>query len=60
MALPNDDAQAYLANCAESGEEVDPARLVGMSREEILGEFYGSVTYLRMVTAGPTNSTPTR
>ena len=47
MALPNDDAQAYLANCAESGEEVDPARLVGMSREEILKEFYGSVTYLR-------------
>ena len=31
MALPNDDAQAYLANCVESGEEVDPARLVGMS-----------------------------
>ncbi|MEC7049217.1 MAG: DNA-directed RNA polymerase subunit beta [Pseudomonadota bacterium] len=47
MALPNDDAQAYLANCVESGEEVDPARLVGMSREEILKEFYGSVTYLR-------------
>ena len=47
MALPNDDAQAYLANCAESGEEIDPARLVGMSREEILKEFYGSVTYLR-------------
>ncbi|MEE3024059.1 MAG: DNA-directed RNA polymerase subunit beta [Pseudomonadota bacterium] len=47
MALPNDDAQAYLANCVESGEEVDPARLVGMSREDILKEFYGSVTYLR-------------
>ena len=47
MALPNDNSQGYLAACADSGDDVDPARLVGMSRDEILGEFYGSVTYLR-------------
>ncbi|MGB2411060.1 MAG: DNA-directed RNA polymerase subunit beta, partial [Candidatus Puniceispirillaceae bacterium] len=47
MALPNDDSQGYLAACADSGDDVDPARLVGMSRDEILKEFYGSVAYLR-------------
>ncbi|MEL0057986.1 MAG: DNA-directed RNA polymerase subunit beta, partial [Alphaproteobacteria bacterium] len=47
MALPNDDSQGYVTACADSGEDVDPARLVGMSREEILKEFYGSVAYLR-------------
>ncbi|MAK18498.1 MAG: DNA-directed RNA polymerase subunit beta, partial [SAR116 cluster bacterium] len=47
MALPNEDSQGYLTACADSGDDVDPARLVGMSRDEILKEFYGSVSYLR-------------
>jgi DNA-directed RNA polymerase subunit beta len=33
--------------CVESGEFIDPSRVVGMSREEILGYFYNSVDYKR-------------
>ena len=47
MALPDDESVAYLDGCAESGDAVDPAKIVGMSREEILGHFYKSVTYRR-------------
>ena len=47
MALPNADSLAYQATCAESGEGVDPGRIVGMARDEILQEFYKTVTYKR-------------
>jgi len=47
MALPNDESVAYTAGCAESGEELDPARIIGMARDEILKEFYESVSYAR-------------
>ena len=47
MALPNDESVAYTAGCAESGEELDPARIIGMGRDEILKEFYESVSYAR-------------
>src|SRR5210317_967259 len=47
MALPDDESLAYLDGCAESGDAVDPGKIVGMSREEILGHFYKSVTYRR-------------
>jgi DNA-directed RNA polymerase subunit beta len=47
MALPNADSLAYQATCAESGEAVDPGRIVGMARDEILQEFYKTVTYKR-------------
>ena len=47
MALPDDDSLAYMDSCVESGEEIDPTRIVGMSREEILGYFYGTVDYKR-------------
>ncbi len=47
MALPDDESLAYLDGCAESGDAVDPGKIVGMSREEILGYFYKSVTYRR-------------
>ncbi|MCH1484040.1 MAG: DNA-directed RNA polymerase subunit beta [Alphaproteobacteria bacterium] len=47
MALPNADSLAYQATCAESGEDVDPGRIVGMARDEILQEFYKTVTYKR-------------
>ena len=47
MALPNDESVAYTAGCAESGEELDPAQIIGMARDEILKEFYESVSYAR-------------
>ena len=47
MALPNDESVAYIAGCSESGEELDPARIIGMARDEILKEFYESVSYAR-------------
>ena len=47
MALPNDESVAYIAGCAASGEELDPARIIGMARDEILKEFYESVSYAR-------------
>ena len=47
MALPDEDSRAYMEQCADNNEAVDPARITGMSREEILGSFYKSVTYRR-------------
>ena len=47
MALPNDESVAYTAGCAESGAELDPAQIIGMARDEILKEFYESVSYAR-------------
>ena len=47
MALPDVESEAYMDACAEKSEEVDPARVNGMSREEILGHFYQTVTYSR-------------
>ena len=47
MALPDDEALAYLDGCAKSGEAVEASKIVSMSREEILGHFYKSVNYRR-------------
>ncbi|MBT6414808.1 DNA-directed RNA polymerase subunit beta [Candidatus Puniceispirillum sp.] len=47
MALPDADSQAYMTACVESGEDIDPSRVVGMSREEILSYFYNAVAYKR-------------
>ena len=47
MALPNEESLTYAMNCAETGEDVDPANIVGMSREEILCQFYQTVDYKR-------------
>jgi len=47
MALPDEDSLAYAQKCLESGEAVDPERIEGMSREEILRHFYQSVRYRR-------------
>ncbi|NBW04984.1 MAG: DNA-directed RNA polymerase subunit beta, partial [Alphaproteobacteria bacterium] len=51
MALPDEDSRAYMEQCADNNEAVDPARITGMSREEILGSFYKSVTYRRQGSA---------
>ncbi len=47
MALPDEDSLKYVEKCAETGEAVDPERIEGMSREEILAHFYRSVSYRR-------------
>jgi DNA-directed RNA polymerase subunit beta len=47
MALPNDDSLAYKDKCATDGENVDPARIIGMSRDEILKEFYQTISFKR-------------
>ena len=47
MALPDENSLAYLDKCAESGDAVDPTKVQGMSREEILSHFYKSVQYRR-------------
>ena len=39
MALPDVASEAYMNSCVEDSEEVDPTRVSGMSREEILGHF---------------------
>merc|ERR1711991_342472 len=40
MALPDVDSESYMDACAEKSEEIEPAQVNGMSREEILGHFY--------------------
>ena len=47
MALPDENSLTYLDKCAESGDAVDPTKVQGMSREEILSHFYKSVQYRR-------------
>ena len=47
MALPDQNSLDYMQSCIESGDEIDPAKIVGMSREEILGQFYQATTYRR-------------
>ncbi|MGB2411914.1 MAG: DNA-directed RNA polymerase subunit beta, partial [Candidatus Puniceispirillaceae bacterium] len=47
MALPDEESLSYTEKCAETGEAVDPARIEGMSRDEILAHFYQSVSYKR-------------
>ena len=47
MALPDEESLAYVAKCVESGDAVDPAKISGMSRDEILSHFYQSINYSR-------------
>ena len=47
MALPDEESLSYADKCAEAGEAVDPAKIEGMSRDEILAHFYRSVSYRR-------------
>ena len=47
MALPDEESLSYADKCAEVGEAVDPAKIEGMSRDEILAHFYRSVSYKR-------------
>ena len=47
MALPDEESLPYADKCAEAGEAVDPAKIEGMSRDEILAHFYRSVSYKR-------------
>ena len=47
MALPNADSLAYQDACTESGDAVDPGRIIGMARDEILEEFYETISYQR-------------
>ena len=47
MALPDEESLSYADKCAEAGEAVDPAKIEGMSRDEILAHFYRSVSYKR-------------
>ena len=47
MALPDEESLSYADKCAEASEAVDPAKIEGMSRDEILAHFYRSVSYKR-------------
>jgi DNA-directed RNA polymerase subunit beta len=47
MALPDEESLTYIESCVENNEAIDPTRINGMSREEILGTFYKTVNYSR-------------
>jgi len=47
LALMSDASITYLRDCHQSGDEPQRDRIVGMSAEEILSHFYGTVTYVR-------------
>src|SRR3546814_8981827 len=47
LALMSDATVAYLQECHRTGEEPQRDRIVGMGAEEILSNFYGTVTYAR-------------
>ncbi|GHD58781.1 DNA-directed RNA polymerase subunit beta [Thalassobaculum fulvum] len=47
LALMSDSSIEYLRECHRTGEEPQRDRVVGMSAEEILSNFYGTVTYTR-------------
>src|SRR5436189_130890 len=45
MAIDSDETEKKRKIAAEKGEKLDPLDAQGMSREEILNEFYGTVDY---------------
>ncbi len=47
MALPDEESLQYVEKCVETGEVVEPAKIHGMSRDEILAHFYQSISYKR-------------
>ncbi|AFX98444.1 DNA-directed RNA polymerase, beta subunit [Candidatus Endolissoclinum faulkneri L2] len=47
FALLSDDSEAYLKNCQATGSEVQRAKVVGMSAEDILSIFYDKINYVR-------------
>lgn len=44
MALYSAETEDYLAKCQKSGKSPDPTQIVGMSKQEILGYFYKTIT----------------
>ncbi|MCF8495940.1 MAG: DNA-directed RNA polymerase subunit beta [Alphaproteobacteria bacterium] len=46
-ALDSAETAEYRALCAEEDREVDPLMVQGMSNEEILGTFYGTILYTK-------------
>jgi DNA-directed RNA polymerase subunit beta len=47
MALDNQATQAKRADAKAEGRNLPPGEAIGMSKEEILGAFYGTVVYQR-------------
>ena len=47
MALLGAESEDYIEKCHASGEELDRTKVNGMSADEILGFFYGTVDYSR-------------
>ncbi|AHC73391.1 DNA-directed RNA polymerase, beta subunit [Candidatus Endolissoclinum faulkneri L5] len=47
FALLSDQSEAYIKNCHATGSEVQRAKVVGMSAEDILSVFYDKINYVR-------------
>ena len=58
MALPDEASREMMEAAASESRIVDPAEIVGMSREEILSNFYGSVEFARDGDAWKCNFVP--
>ena len=53
-ALDSGETESYRAGLAATGGELDRTQINGMSREEILGAFYGTILYRRIGTSWST------
>ncbi|MBU0863678.1 MAG: DNA-directed RNA polymerase subunit beta [Alphaproteobacteria bacterium] len=45
LALIGKEGEEYVNNCEQEGIDIDRSRVSGMSKEEILSAFYGTITY---------------
>ncbi|NDA07800.1 MAG: DNA-directed RNA polymerase subunit beta [Alphaproteobacteria bacterium] len=55
MALTDEQSDAYIEQCKAEGVEPDRNKVNGLSREDILGYFYDTITYSRNKNSWETN-----
>ena len=55
MALTDEQSDAYIEQCKAEGVEPDRKKVNGLSREDILGYFYDTITYSRNKNSWETN-----
>ncbi len=55
MALTDEESDAYVEQCKAEGVEPDRTKVNGLSREDILGYFYDTITYSRNKDSWETN-----
>ncbi len=60
LALDSDESVALRKKAASEGNQIDPATITGMSKEDILNHYYGTVTFTHTKDGWKTDFQPER